>query len=128
MTVVIGQSYNLSNLNAPVYTGNSQGWTVITPSGSWKNGYGGVYPGSGTSLVVYVADAAHGGSDSNDGSSAHPFATPTHAASVIRNNQPDWVLLQKGNTWTDQLPRPQTSGLNRDNPTVWASYSPTGID
>jgi hypothetical protein len=127
MAVTVGRSYD-ANLN---YVGTGAGqWTVITPSGTWQNGYGvpGSYPASGTSMLVYVSKEA-GASDSNSGSSSSPFSTLAHAYSVLRDGQPDWMLLRKGDTWTDEfIYVANPHGLSNDAPQVITSYSSTGID
>jgi hypothetical protein len=130
MAVTIGSSYDYATTATPTYTGNATGWTTITPSGTWNSGYSATTP-VGTSNVIYVA-AAPTGNDSNPGTPASPIATLSQAALLVRNGSPDWVLLRKGDTWTDAAANftgaATKSGLGENDPMVIASYSPTGID
>ncbi len=65
------------------------GWTVLTPPAG--------------ALVFYVSSST--GSDSNPGTQAAPFQSINKGLSVLRNGQPDQVLLKCGDTWTlsDQI-------------------------
>jgi hypothetical protein len=66
---------------------DAQGWTVIGPSADTR--------------VIYVSDSE--GSDQNDGlSEATPKKTIAAGKAILRNGYPDWLLLKKGDTWTDQ--------------------------
>ena len=126
MTVTVGRSYD-ANLN---YVGTGAGqWTVITPSGTWKDGYGGSYPASGTSMLVYVSHSTgHTIAGGGTGSHTNPLLTLAEAYSLLRDGQPDWILLKKGDTWTDEIIFPLTHGLNSNEPQVITSYSSTGVD
>ena len=65
---------------------DSQGWTVVTPSAD--------------SRIIHVSSA---GNDANDGlSPATPLATIAHARTLIRAGFPDWVVLRRGDSFTNQ--------------------------
>jgi hypothetical protein len=66
---------------------NPSGWTVITPSSDTR--------------MVYVSDVT--GNDENSGLDAgSPVKTLARGASLLRDGQPDWLLLKRGETWTNQ--------------------------
>ena len=65
----------------------ADGWTVLTPSAD--------------SRVVYVSTSE--GSDSNDGlSPATPVRTIAKATSLMRDEMPDWMLLKRGDKFSNQ--------------------------
>jgi hypothetical protein len=106
------------------------GWTQITPSGTAQNGYNGAAPALGTTMQIYVSNST--GKDPGDagfvaataGSSTTPYRTLAQGVSVLRDGQPDWILLKKGDTWTDEIfPRTTNrSGKSADEPMVYTSY------
>src|SRR5262245_21659489 len=66
---------------------DANGWTVFSPSSD--------------SRTVYVSSSI--GSDSNDGlSQSAPVKSLFKAVSLVRSGYPDWLLLKKGDTWTDE--------------------------
>jgi hypothetical protein len=75
----------------PTTTASSFTWTDLQPSAD--------------SRIVYVSSSE--GSDANDGlSSATPKATwwgPSGAQSLIRPGYPDWMLLKRGDVWTEVI-------------------------
>ena len=80
---------------APYLDGN--GWTVFTASSGTGSCSARTYTGT---CVFYVSSS--GGSDLNDGlSPTTPVQTIAKAASLLRNGYPDWLLLKKGDTWTN---------------------------
>src|SRR6516225_8456340 len=102
---------------------DGNGWTVFTPS---VNGYGeGTgYSGPGT-RIIYVSNA---GSDGNPGTFALPMATIAAGAANLRNGSPDWLLLRKGDIWTDDGPLFgglfDRVGVDENNPILISSYDP----
>ncbi len=74
-------------------------WTVFTETPT--SGEGSAFVGAGT-RKIYVASAAHGGSDSNPGTQASPKLTLAAGVALLRDGSPDWLLLNKGDTWTGQ--------------------------
>ena len=64
-----------------------KGWTVFTES-----------PGT---VKIYVSTS---GSDSNDGlSESFPKLTIAAGVALLRDGEPDWLLLKKGDVWTDEV-------------------------
>ncbi len=75
------------------------------------------------SIVIYVSSSK--GNDDNSGTSPDAAVrTPTHAASLVRDNHYDFILLKRGDTWRgDELDLHRfKSGLDADHPMVIASY------
>jgi hypothetical protein len=66
---------------------DEEGWTIFEPSPDTR--------------VVYVSNS--GGSDLNKGlSDRTPVRTLAKGKSLLRDGFPDWLLLKKGDVWTDQ--------------------------
>lgn len=85
------------------------GWTDFVPSPDTR--------------VVYVSASL--GQDSNSGlSPAEPVRTLAAGLSKLRNHHPDWMLLRRGDVWTDEnfgyWNRP--GGRSAEEPMVIASY------
>ena len=90
-------------------TRDADGWTVLTPAAD--------------SRMIYVSSSA--GNDTNDGlTDATPKATIEAGLSLLRNQQPDWLMLKCGDTFTTtsswRLDR--TGGPSIDRPMVITSY------
>ncbi|QOV88728.1 PKD domain-containing protein [Humisphaera borealis] len=86
---------------------DSQGWTVVTPSVDTR--------------VVYVAA---NGSDANDGlSPATPVASITKARTLVRPNSPDWLLLRRGDTFSQRFDSWDISGRSASEPFVVGAYT-----
>src|SRR5262245_47418917 len=72
--------------NAPYLDVN--GWTVFTPSADTR--------------IIYVSNSV--GNDVNNGLSPNtPVKSLSRGMSLLRKNRPDWLLLKKGDTWTNQV-------------------------
>ena len=85
---------------------NAAGWTVIGDSGDTRN--------------VYVSSSS--GSDSNSGlSSDRPVKSLAKAASLVRDNMPDHMLLKAGDSWTENLTWGK-SGRSAQEPMLIGSY------
>ena len=66
---------------------DTNGWTVFTPSLDTR--------------IVYVSSSM--GNDANDGLSiSTPVQSIGKGVSLLRSGYPDWLLLKKGDIWTDQ--------------------------
>ena len=73
------------------------------------------------SIVIYVS--AQSGADTNDGlSPASPVKTLTHAASLLRDGEGDFMLLRRGDTWRGESLGRFLSGRDAEHPMVIASY------
>ncbi len=67
--------------------GGDAGWTELTPSAD--------------SLIFYVSES---GSDSNDGlSPQRPLRTVGEGVRRLRDGKPDWLLLRRGDTFSETL-------------------------
>ncbi|MEL7239750.1 MAG: hypothetical protein AAGK78_12895, partial [Planctomycetota bacterium] len=81
-------------------------WTELTPSSD--------------SLVFYVAET---GSDSNDGLSPNrPLRTVSEGLRRLRNGKPDWLLLRRGDVFSDTLGQWEKSGRAIDEKMVVGAY------
>jgi hypothetical protein len=66
---------------------DASGWTVFIPSADTH--------------VIYVSNST--GRDTNTGRSASaPVKTISKGVSLLRSGYPDWLLLKKGDTWTNE--------------------------
>jgi hypothetical protein len=102
---------------------DATGWTVFTESAS-GSGEGSDYVGAGT-RKIYVSTS---GNDSNTGTQASPKQTLVGGSALLRGGSPDWLLLKRGDKWTDESFGPDNNGfLNRsgqdaDNPMIIGAY------
>ena len=92
---------------APILDAN--GWTVFTPSADTN--------------IIYVSDSTGNDSTGVLGDSTHPYKTIAKGISLLRNGYPDWLLLKKGDTWTNQsLANLTKSGRSATEPMLFSSY------
>lgn len=93
--------------DAYAQTYNSAGWTILQPSPDTR--------------FVFVSSSE--GNDTNNGRSpAHPVRTLARAKQLMRNGHPDWMLLRRGDTWTESFGNWPNSGRSETERTVIASY------
>lgn len=93
----------------PAQTLDADGWTVLTPAAD--------------SRMIYVSSSA--GNDTNDGlTDATPKATIEAGLLLLRNGQPDWLMLKCGDTFTSAVNhRIETQGgISPEQRTVITSY------
>jgi hypothetical protein len=84
---IAGEAFAQSQSGSAGPPRDAGGWTVFTPSPDTH--------------VIYVSNSA--GSDQNSGrSTSSPVRTIARGLALLRNGYPDWLLLKKGDTWTDQ--------------------------
>jgi hypothetical protein len=83
------------------------GWTTFTASSNTR--------------IIYVSKA---GNDSNDGlSTATPKLTLAAGQALMRNGYPDWLLLRKGDIWTNEIfSGCLRSGQSSTQPALISSY------
>ena len=97
MFIVIPASAGMTVVNGALTRG-ADGWTNVTPSADTQ--------------IVYVADDGndakcaphlHDGSDPfTIPGSVTPCLTLDHAKTLLRDGFPDWMLLHKGDVWTNE--------------------------
>lgn len=93
--------------DAYAQTYNSAGWTILQPSQDTR--------------FVFVSSSE--GNDTNNGRSpAHPVRSLARAKQLMRNGHPDWMLLRRGDTWTESFGTWPISGRSQTERTVIASY------
>lgn len=86
---------------------NADGWTVLRPAPDTR--------------FVFVSSSE--GDDRNSGRTpAQAVRTIAKAASLVRNNSADWLLLKKGDTWHEGFGSWKNSGRSEDERVVIASY------
>lgn len=86
---------------------DSDGWTVVTPSIDTQ--------------VIYVSSSA--GDDANSGLSAQdPVKSLAQGVSLLRTGKPDWLLLNRGDTWDSGLGFWSKSGRSSSEPMLISSY------
>ncbi len=109
--------YRLRAVNAVGQSAWTAWVTVITAQGGWT-----VLSPSLDTRTVYVSSSQ--GNDSNTGlTEAAPKKTIAAGKSLLRNGFPDWLLLRKGDTWTNEsLGEWQKSGRSLTEPMVISTY------
>lgn len=86
---------------------DGEGWTELSPSVD--------------SRVVYVSSST--GDDANSGlSPGNAVASIAHAKTLMRDGYPDWMLLQKGDTWEEGFGTWRDSGRSESEPIVLGTY------
>jgi hypothetical protein len=88
---------------------DANGWTVFTPSASTR--------------IVYVSSSTGNDSTGIIGDINHPYKTIAKGLSLLRKGYPDWLLLKKGDAWTESN-QITTSGRSATEPVVISSYDP----
>ena len=88
-------------------TRNADGNTVFTPSGDTR--------------TIYVSSSQ--GNDSNSGLSPDaPLRSIEAGKSLLRDGNPDWLLLKRGDQWQEGLGNWLTRGRNAQEPIVVGAY------
>jgi len=93
-----GSGVHRYRIAATNFAGDSPftGWVTASLTGGWT-----VFTPSTDTRIVYVSSSS--GSDSNDGlSPATPKRTLAAGYAQLRNRYPDWLLLKRGDVWTDE--------------------------
>lgn len=86
---------------------NASGWTVVGKSSDTR--------------VIYVSASA--GNDRNSGlSSSAPVKSLSKAKSLVRAGKPDWMLLKRGDAWTERLGTWTKSGRSASEPMLIGAY------
>ncbi|HEV2292307.1 MAG TPA: hypothetical protein VGR35_00530 [Tepidisphaeraceae bacterium] len=86
---------------------DEQGWTVFGRSADTR--------------IIYVSSSA--GSDTNSGlAEGTPVKTIAKARTLLRNGAPDWMLLKRGDQWSENLTGWTRSGRSADEMMVIGAY------
>lgn len=86
---------------------DDEGWTTFTPSADTR--------------LVYVSSST--GDDLNNGlTEATPKRTIAAGKALMRHGFPDWLLLMRGDVWSESLGHWKTSGRSRSEMMVVTSY------
>ena len=86
---------------------NGAGWTVFTASANTRQ--------------VYVSSST--GNDTNNGlTPATAKRTIAAGKALIRNGFPDWLLLKKGDSWSEAIGNWPMQGVNAAEPQLVSSY------
>lgn len=95
------------NTTASAQQYNAAGWTVLQPAEDTR--------------FVFVSSSE--GNDQNNGRTpANAVRTIGRAKQLMRDNAPDWMLLRRGDTWTQPIGVWTFSGRSEQERVVIASY------
>lgn len=93
------------------------GWISVFVASGWTQ-----FNKSADTQIVYVSSSE--GNDANDGRSREtPKATIAAGYALLRQGSPDWLLLKRGDVWTNETFGQWTkSGRSASNPMLITSY------
>ena len=101
---------------------DEDGWTILRPSEDSRIHYVSSSSGDDDAARAYPADHTAVGKDPfHPAGSVKPFRTISAALSHARDGHPDWVLLKRGDSWSEPLGDPP-DGRSRSQPFVVSSY------
>ncbi len=107
LIAAIGLSSGLAVSHAEALEVNEQGWTVLEPSVDTR--------------FIFVSSSE--GSDTNTGlSPSKAVKTLARAKELMRDDSPDWLLLKRGDTWSEGFGTWKLSGRSADERMVISSY------
>lgn len=90
---------------------SDDGWTEFTPSADTRQ--------------IYVSSSS--GNDSYSGLAPHsPKRTIAAGKALVRNGYPDWLLLKRGDTWTESIGSWSASGRSSEERILISSYGDSG--
>lgn len=111
VTFAVLATLSSSLVRAGIGDVDANGWTVLTPSAD--------------SRLVYVSSST--GNNSNDGlSPATPKQTIDAANTLVRDGFPDWILLKRGDTFTQPSLARWKNGRSAAEPLVMTYYGDSG--
>jgi len=106
MAVSLSTGHALAQATQGIGVYGPEGWTVLRPSQDTK--------------FIFVSSST--GNDANDGlSPERPKRTIDVARRGVRAGYPDWVLLKRGDSWTEEF-RWSGNGRSLEEPMVVAAY------
>lgn len=107
--------------------GGNAGGETGGSAGNGGNGGGGAIGGwtefkeSADTNKIYVSSST--GDDNNDGLSAEKAVkTLSKGKTLLRDKTPDWMLLKRGDVWTETFGNWQKSGRSESEPMVVSTY------
>lgn len=79
---------------------DANGWSILTPSADSRLLYVSTGGSDATAQIYSPASAEVGADPFNPSGTIHPFATIDAALAQARDGFPDYILLERGDTWT----------------------------
>jgi hypothetical protein len=102
---------------------DSQGWSILTPSSDSRLIYVSSSEGDDAQGVIYDRSNVLVGSDPfNPSAGIKAYSTISHALTLVRSDYPDWVLLKRGDVWTETEVIYLKSGRSVSERSVLAYY------
>ncbi|MFK7960957.1 MAG: hypothetical protein AB8G96_10575, partial [Phycisphaerales bacterium] len=109
---------------------DDEGWTTFSPVTGSAN------PDDDTRILYvsntgndttgyswYTADSPQvGGDPFNPGNAINAYRTVAHARSFLRDNKPDWLLIERGGTYEESFGIWRKSGRSADEPMLIGAY------
>lgn len=123
VTFILLMSFPYSHLLAGIGDIDENGWTVLTPSSNTRIYYVDAVNGNNTTAQYVEASSV---SDIRNPGSVFAYKTIEAAAAVVRDGYPDWILLKRGQSWTDESLGEFKSGLSAGEPLVISYYGTSG--
>lgn len=92
-------------------TNPGKGWTAFRPAAD--------------SRIIYVSSSE--GDDANAGLSPdRPLRSPRAGLALLRDGLPDWLLLKRGDSWSERMGYLRKSGRSPQEPLLIGSYGTEG--
>lgn len=83
---------------------NAQGWTILTPSSTSRIVYVDPVSGNDSTGTFYAPNSSVIGSDpQSPAGTVRAYRTIAAAATQLRHDQPDWILLRAGRVFNESL-------------------------
>ncbi len=112
-----------NNLYAGIGDLTVNGWTILRPSANTRIFY--VDATNGDDATAQYLEA-YSTAEYRNPVSVKAYKTIKAAAAAVRDGYPDWILLKRGETWTDEFLDDFKSGLNAEEPIVISYYGNSG--
>lgn len=102
------------------------GWTIFTPSNDTRIMYVS-NSGDDATGTIYTKNSTEVGSDPFKPGAVKPFATYAAAYANARVAYPDWILIKRGETFTEAIYSSIRDGRSATEPFLIASYGTAGL-
>ncbi len=103
-----------------------EGWSILRPAKDSRLVYVSSSKGDDNSARFYTpGDPVIGPDPFHPTGQVRPYKTIRAALAVVRDEHPDWLLLKRGDTWTEAI-GPVPNGRSKREPFVVASYGSNG--